>query len=113
MAERMSLTWSLSEAGCAAPSTAKTRHDVWPQHRFAAQSGILGSSPQTAEAAALAELEADQTVEAKQRRAADGPGYRQDGHASLHRDTNLLPCGNSFERTITRGRKPQNCPSCR
>jgi hypothetical protein len=58
MAERMSLSWSLSEAGCAAPSTAKTRHDVWPQRRFAAQSGILGSSPQTAEAAALAELEA-------------------------------------------------------
>ena len=56
MAERMSLSWSLSEAGCAAPSTAKTRHDVWPQHRFAAQSGIVGSSPQTAEAAALAEL---------------------------------------------------------
>ena len=56
IAERMSLSWSLSEAACAAPNTAKTRHDVWPQHRFVAQSGIVGSSPQTAEAAALAEL---------------------------------------------------------
>jgi|GEM_PF-6756287 len=56
MAERMSHSWSLSEAACAAPNTAKTRHDVWPQHWFVAQSGIVGSSPQTAEAAALAEL---------------------------------------------------------
>jgi error-prone DNA polymerase len=50
-------TADLAEAGCAAQSTAKTRHHGWPQRRFAAQSGILGSSPDRG-GGALAELEA-------------------------------------------------------